>query len=312
MTGLLPLIMETLRLRSLCRIHAAAAAAAASFAALSLVIGTPVVAAEELSTDLTEALPRAKAPATPKPWVIGLTNANLPELSAQLDRPETRMAALSQLVSLSSIKLYQLGGVFFTTGDAKADRQMEEAAKIVRIHATLPTVREALASGDRDLQFWGVWFWRGGEARPYERAEDEWLSLLPEIKRLAAHGEANVRLIAIQRLQRLESERAYLQTLRETETECFNLLNLLPHGDNQELTAQFKPYLLKLLHSEDPAVRRNALLFVGSNHSSAPMWQVHFDEAVQARVEELTKSSLPEERKAAAFALDGMKMPLER
>jgi hypothetical protein len=72
---------------------------------------------------------------------------------------------------------------------------------------------------------------------------------------------------------------------------------------SDQFNQRFVHRLCSLLTHADEQVRCDALLFVGFNHSRAPMWQFNFDEAVLDRVLESTRSPSAQERSDAAYAL---------
>jgi hypothetical protein len=234
------------------------------------------------------------------------SEADLAKLVAQLEQPSTRLSAISTLDQGVRLKLYRVGSVYSLDRNATINALQNKAVEAVLKYTDFETVSQALDSPDRDLQFWGVRFWRKGAFKARDSQPNVWLSLIPRIKDLAAKDDTHIRLSALQALRGQDDTKSFLAERLKAETDSFNVLNLLEHYDKVELSKQFMPYLLRFLNAEDKEVRCQALFFIGSNHYSAPMWQVTFDKSVADRVLEMTKSADEEERKTALFALEGM------
>lgn len=235
------------------------------------------------------------------------SEAELAKVVAQLDDPATRLSAISTLAQFSSFKLYQVGSVFFSSGNRDIDALRQQAVEEIRKHTDFETVSQALDSPDRNLQFWSVWFWRGGAFKDRESEPNVWLSLIPKVKNLAINGDESIRLIAVEGLQSYGGNNAFLEERAKAETSPSVLLRLLYNGYGVSFSERFNPVLLRLLNHQDKDVRSQSLLFIGSNHYHAEMWQIKFDKSIVDKVIELTKSESEEERKAALFALAGMK-----
>ncbi len=231
----------------------------------------------------------------------------LAQMVAQLEQPATRLTALSKLAQFAGPKLYQVGSVFFSIGDRNIDALQQQAVEAIRKYADFGTVSQALDSTDHTLQFWGVWFWCGGAFKAREDMTNTWLSLIPKVKNLAVNAEESVRLAAIEGLQWHSEANAFLEERVNVETSPTILLRLLYHGNGAGLSERFNPLLLRLLNHQDKNVCTQALFFIGFNHNHAEMWQIKFDKSIADKVLEMTKSASEEEKKAALYALAGMK-----
>lgn len=237
--------------------------------------------------------------------------AELDQLVSQLEQPRTRLDALSTLAHFASLKLYRVGSILAFNGDANIDALQTQAAQAIQRHTDLETVTQALNAPDRTLQFWGVWFWRKGAFKARGTFPNLWLSLLPKIEKLATEGDSNVRLFAVQGLQWYPTENTFLKNRFKAETSPSILweLKYLDQGNAGTLEDKFNVRLLRLLNHPDQDVRREALLFIGSNLNSAPVWQVRFSALVAEKVRTMTTSKT-EEKKEALFALAGLQKKL--
>lgn len=220
---------------------------------------------------------------------------------ALLDRPETRLQALARLIRFASQKLYQIGSIYMIS-EPGINALQQQAAETVRKQITIETISEALDSTDPTLQFWGVFFWRG-DPELQNNGLDEWMALLPKIEKVAVAGDETAREMAIQRLQRFPEYHEFLVGRIDVETSPEILMRLVYRTEKAEFSKQLNPLLVKLLKDVNCEVRHRALLFIGSNSKSAPMWQIDFDRSIFDATVELTTSDSAKERAAAAYAL---------
>jgi hypothetical protein len=231
---------------------------------------------------------------------------DLAKVIADLDKSETRLHALARLITFASPKLYQVGSMIFINSDPKIDALQDKAAKTVREHTNIETIEAALDSSDPELQFWGVICWRGGNGSQ-GGAPDQWLSLLPKIKKLAIDGDERTRSFAIQRLQLVSEGKGFLAERLKVETSPDIIAKLVYQQDRAEFSRRLNPLLLKLLDHTDEVVRRQTLDYIGSNYLSAEMWQIDFDVAIFDKTLEKTFVESERERASAVNGLTGIR-----
>jgi hypothetical protein len=227
------------------------------------------------------------------------TEAQLNEAIAQLKRAKTRLSALDQLLSFGSLKLYNVGSVIFSTGNAAQDRLIQKAADAARRCNDFDTIRLALLSPKAGLQFWALW------NIPSKRKDSSarWAALETRIKELAKGKDAGIRGQAQECLEGLGEHEAFLKECIETETCLDNIMRPLYGQGGPAFFERLNPHVIRLLASNDKDVRRAALGFIGFNRLRAEMWQINFSSQVFQRVMELSRSEIGEERASAVSAL---------
>jgi len=237
---------------------------------------------------------------------------------SRLDDRKTRLEAMQVLLPFASMRIYQVGGMFGSTGNAERDELITRVAERLRNYRDFETVRRALNSSNKDLQFWACTvLWRTKihpiEGVPRKIRRDvrpvstcQWKTLLPRLRELAGNAEAGVRGMAQNRLINMEGEAEFLRSLADRETDVFNIERLI-YWPHYTLSQRMQPHLLRLLNHEDISVRRNALSSIGFNSDSAPMWQLQFDREVFQKVMELSRSAHKKERATAVYALEELR-----
>lgn len=225
------------------------------------------------------------------------TREDLQKVIEGLKDPETKMAALARLIRFADGQLYQVGSVFFQSGDANRDELQREAAKAAYGCVDLATVLKALDSSDDKLRFFGIWTF-GSMRVPHA----EWVPHLPKLERLI---DGSLGWIVIDRLEKFSEEKKFLAARLEVETNPSNLMKLERRAGylSDNWSGRFCRRLERLLDHADAKVRLGAIQFISFSGNNAPMWQVDFDAPVLDRVAALTQSAAADERKAALDAL---------
>src|SRR5262245_53645740 len=207
------------------------------------------------------------------------TAAQLDAAIAELNKEKTRLAALEQLVSFGSMKLYSVGSVIVTTGDAARDSLIQKAADAVRKCNDFDTIRLALQSQKETLQFWALW---NIPSKGTDKS-DRWAALETRIKELAKGKDAGIRGRAQECLHSRGGHEAFLTQCVETESSLDNLLQPLYGQGGTSFFDRLNPHVVRLLASDDKDVRRAALSFIWFNPHRAPMWQIDFSSKVFER-----------------------------
>lgn len=254
---------------------------------------------------------KVPASATKRQYLFS-SEAELAKVVAQLEVPATRLSAISTLTRFASLQLYQVGSIYWSSGDRNIDALQKQATEAIRKHADFETVSQALDSTDVTLQYWGVWFWRSGTFKSREMKPNPWLSLIPKVKRLAVSDDVDVRFDAVEGLLGFSAAKTFLEERVNAETSPDILVRLLYNTNRVGLSERFNPILLRLLNHQDKDVRMQALGFIFLNHYNHPPaeYQIEFDKSIEDKVLEMTKSELEEERRVAQYALEGMKAEL--
>ncbi|MBC8874173.1 MAG: HEAT repeat domain-containing protein [Planctomycetes bacterium] len=227
------------------------------------------------------------------------TRADLDAAIAQLGSKETRSAALERLIPYASMRVFQVGSVFGHSGDAEKDALIGNAAEVIAQYRDFETLSMAVNSSSETLQYWALFRF---PVPPFD-SDDPWENLLPRLRDLATTGSSQIRGSAQDRLACYDDQRAFLGECLERDTSAANVMRLLYHLDRSTYRQRMSSHILHLLCHDEQAVRRSALVFVGSNSDSAPMWQFNFSGQVLARVLELSRSPSAVERGSAVSAL---------
>jgi len=253
-----------------------------------------------------------------KPWQTILDGSDIDRLEKELANPATRLAAIASLADFGGMKLYRVGSVSITDGDAKRNALRERAAKLALMCNDIDTISLALDSDDPRLHMWGLWFWAPGSVRPALKAdhnsfkETRWYALTPKVRRLAK--DSVYRYLAIQKLAdiSLSENREFLLSLIPAEKSpwvIFDILYCTERPQNAKTSPRdqrFNEELLRLLADPDVKPRRDALAYIGTNWHSAEMFQARFSATVSQRVEELRKSDDAKEKDLANYAAEGL------
>jgi len=223
----------------------------------------------------------------------------------ELQNPGTRMEAISDLIRFAgSWFLYNRGGsgVYGGSQDREFDALQEKAADALNGYVDIETISRALDSPERHLQHWATAHF--GSSELSEEKQRPWLPLLPKLEKLAVAADAGIRDAANQRLGDFPQEREFLAKRVELETSPDILMRLMYQAqEREEFNQRLVARLYSLLMHRDENVRHDALLFIGSNGSRAPMWRFTYDKKIFDRVIELAQSESAKERSAAAYAL---------
>ena len=231
-----------------------------------------------------------------EPTNISIEKINAAE--AKLHVSESRMEGLAELISLAGMRMYE-GSVFFLSGDKEADELRGQARNATYVCGGFNDVSAALEHSNRDVRLWGIFGFKFGHV---ERAA--WVPLLPKLERIAKGDDADLRRHAVERLMYFPEARTFLDERIESEDFPDVLMALVYQSHVPKTNERFCGLLLKLLNNNDVRTRNRALVFIGSNPRSAPMWQIYFNTQVIDRVLGLTKSE--EDRPSAVFALDAI------
>src|SRR5207253_704483 len=132
----------------------------------------------------------------------------------------------------------------------------------------------------------------------------EWIPLLPKLEHVAKAENETLRWEAVLRLKYYPEEAKFLNERIEAEDSASVLMALVYQSHLPETNERFCALLLKLLNSGDVQIQNRALLFIGSNPNSAPMWQISFNAPVVDRVLELVKAEA--DKSNAVFALNAL------
>lgn len=239
------------------------------------------------------------------------SQSDLDVIVARLNQPATKIDALTTLLNFAGFRYYQIGSVMNLHYDPSLTNEQNQlinnlasqAVKSIHENTNFDLVRHALDSSDGKLQFWAIWNF----APRGMNHKENWASLVPKIKRLAVVGDSGVREEVARRMIGRSDLRDFLKSRIDVETDPFTVLIILDEPVKSDRSQHMTPVLLRLLSSPDEEVRYQALVFIGSNHNSATMWQVNFDPRVITKVMVSAKSKSNREKQAALFALDGVK-----
>lgn len=217
---------------------------------------------------------------------------------AKLNDENTRLAALEQLITFSSMKIYQVGSVYFSSGNKETDSLMEKAADAAKRYRDYKTLSSALNSSRPSLQFWALW----NIPRDFSKSTDPWKTLLPRIKKLAKNAGGSERRAAQRYLKGSGIHKKFLDECVESETYANNIMHMV--GANR-----MNPHLLRLLKHEDEKVRVLTLVCISGNNNPAraPMWKITFNSQVFTRTMKLSYSDSAKERSAAVAALAALR-----
>jgi hypothetical protein len=220
------------------------------------------------------------------------TREDLLQVIKSLAEPETKLAAMTRLVTFADHQLYQGGSIIMGTDDPERDQLQRDAAKAVYEYVDLPIVLKFLDSTDEKLQFFGIWEF-GSERVPQE----QWMPHLAKLERLI---DTDRGWKVIERLEKFPEAKEFLTARLEVETSPYNLQDL--GRFLQKPAGWFGQRLERLLGHADAKVRLAAVRLIAGNHSSAPMYQLDFDAPVLDRVAALTQSADAEEPRMALLA----------
>lgn len=228
-----------------------------------------------------------------------VSRQRLSELTAALKNDATRMSAVRELIEFAGDQLYMRGSVRVGSGDPEKDRLMWEAGDILLEWVNVETISKALSDPNRHMQWWALTYFPNDP-----ETQETWAPLVPKLQQLATEGDANIRVLAVEKLRWYPQARDFLAWRIEEETSPQVLMRLMrPSTGGVEYQRQLCGRLVELLRHDDPKVRAEALSFIAWNSNRAPMWQFPFGQAAFDRVVELTRSPLESERTAATFAL---------
>ncbi|MCL4205724.1 MAG: HEAT repeat domain-containing protein [Pirellulaceae bacterium] len=230
------------------------------------------------------------------------TRADLEAAIARLSNAETKLSALEALISFGSLRVFQGGSVFGSTGDAEKDALIQRAADAVAKSADFETIRAAIHSSSENLQYWALFRF---PMPPFEDGHP-WEDLLSRLRQLARSDAPQIRESAQNRLSFFSGQREFLAECLAVETSASNLMKLLYHLDRSQYRRQTSERIAALLHHADPEVRKSALGFVGFNSQRAAMWQIEFHAEVLNQVLVLSRSESTAERSSAVYALSDL------
>ena len=213
----------------------------------------------------------------------------------RLDKPDTRLQALSDLIRFAGTQLIRIGSVMMMSGDEQLDELQRKASDAVWRCVDIETVGKALDSGDAILQRWA--------ARGFRKQEEDrpaWSVLLPKLQKLAIGGDEQQREEALEDLRWYPESREFFDERIRVETSAYVLLRLMPKEE-------YIKRLYVLLRHADESVRHEALGMIGGNSNMAEMYRMNFDAKTLGRVIELAESKSEEERFDAVSALVDMR-----
>jgi HEAT repeat protein len=230
------------------------------------------------------------------------TRADLDAAMARLSNEETKLSALEALVAFGSMRVFQVGSVYGSSGDAEKDALIQRAADAVAKSADFETLRAAIHSSSENLQYWALFHF------PVPPFEDDrpWQDMVPRLRQLARIGAPHIRESAQHRLSSFPEQRAFLTECLAAETSAWNLMKLLYHLDRSQYRRETSERIAALLCHAEPEVRKNALDFVGFNSNRAAMWQIDFHIDVLQQVLALSRSDSAAERSSAVYALSDL------
>lgn len=225
------------------------------------------------------------------------TQETLDRLTRALERPETRMAAVRELVDFAGHEAYQVGSVFMVYPDGTRDIR-RKAVAVLSAAMDEATIGLALSSEDPILVYWGLWqFGRLREPQIH----------VPRLKALAAGHDESLRARAVEVLGRHGQESRFLGQRVEEEKSPHVLANLLLSNTAAGVPARFNERIVALLKDADPDVRQAAVNFIGGNWTAAAMRQMFVDATVMEAL--LARADTPEAGIALATFRDRANQP---
>ena len=230
-----------------------------------------------------------------------------PELDAviatmigRLKKPNERLPMLRALLEFSG----GLGGVPGFSPHSPLEKLMAKAEQAVNEALDVPTVEKALVDSNWLLRITAVHHFGNPPAQT-----NEWKRLLPRMEKLAVDDDAAIRAAADGKLQWFPGTEMFLDERLTNETSADVILELLRdrYYVGNEFINRFLALFLPLLSHPDEKVREDALLFVGFNSQRAPVLQFPFGMDVFDRVIASSQAKSPQERAAAAYALNDIR-----
>jgi hypothetical protein len=237
------------------------------------------------------------------------SDAELRSVALQLGDPAREMAALRRLINFSGFSLYE-GSVVFGTGDQAADALRRAAARAVRSHGNMDSVRRALDDDDRQVRFWGVMSFGFIQGQT-----DPWKPLLPRLEEIASRdADAGIRREAIRKLYYYEAATAFLTSLQTSTNEADpEVLMMLLRFDSQkpEPRARWYARAVQILSGKDEALRVQWLSFIWFNAypGTAPMWRIEADPVLVDSVRQIARTGSQKEQELASKALHALSGP---
>jgi hypothetical protein len=228
--------------------------------------------------------------------LANFTRAQLNAAIQQTKNQSTRLEGLRQLIRMAGQRLYE-GSLVMGDPNPEMFKMRGEAAVAAEGCRDVATVGAALDSRYSSVRTWAV---LNFEKRP--EFQEPWLPLLPKLVKMLSGPDPGFRQLAVDALRFYpEGHRAILER-EPLETDPNVLLRIAGSGSSPA----FYRSLIRLLSSDDAAIRGSALSFICfnlSNQSTAEMWRLGFNQGVRERVLALSVSTLPEERTSALKAL---------
>jgi hypothetical protein len=228
--------------------------------------------------------------------LANFTRAQLDAAIQQTKNQSTRVEGLRQLIRMAGPRLYE-GSMVMGDLDTQLFKMRGEAARAVAGCRDVATVGAALDSRFPSVRTWAV---LNFEKR--SELQTPWLPLLPKLLRMLSDPDAGFRQLAVDTLRFYPEGRRAIAEREPLETDPNVLLRISGSGSSPA----FYRSLIRLLSSDDAAIRGSALSFIYfnlSNQATAPMWRLGFSREVRERVLTLSASTLPEERASALKAL---------
>jgi hypothetical protein len=219
------------------------------------------------------------------------TEETLGRLRGELEKPETRMRALRELIDFAGPKLYQTGSMMMVFQDGTTEIRGEAAAMVVAASDDA-TIRAGLVGKDPVVEYWSIWnFQRLKDAR----------GMLPVLEKLASGEDESIRSRAVEMLGRYPEEKGFLAQRARTEKSPYVLEETLLRNSAGEVPREFGKRMAALMADPDLEVRKKALSFVAGNWISAPSRQMFVDAPLMDVL--LGRAAAREEDSAAALAL---------
>lgn len=228
--------------------------------------------------------------------LANFTRAQLDAAIQLTNNRNTRIEGLHQLIRMAGPRLYE-GSMAMGDPDTELFKLRGEAASAVAGCRDVATVGAALDSPFRSVRTWAL---LNFEKRP--ELQGPWLILLPKLLTMLSDPDAGFRQLAVDTLRFYPEGRLAFLKREPLETDPNVLLRISGSGSSPA----FYRSLMRLLSSNDVAIRGCALSFINSNlsnHATAQVWRLGFNRGVRERVLTLSASTLPEERARASKAL---------
>ena len=180
--------------------------------------------------------------------------------------PETRLAALRELIDFAGMSAYNGGSMIISYPDGTTNIR-RDAAKSLHSAADDATVQKALDSRDPLLNFWGIW-------HSQTPAHPE--VTIPKLERFAEGNDLTLRTNAVERLRGIPAARDFIDKRNAMEKSPWVLDQLLFAGREQGRPA-LQDKLRGLLDDPDPKVRLDIIKYLSANWISAASRQIFFD-----------------------------------